>query len=251
MSISSNLHAQNAYPISSPQKKLLRYLWRPTKSVTGSSISPFMVLAPASRIIVSQSSGWFKRGSLRQHAYGPGRRSDDHAQGGPRVWNKKNITPHGLRHSYATHLIEFGVDLLEVQKILGHRSILTTVKYTRLTSHTHESLQWLERQLKKLVPAEYYLLTFTLPAEFRALAWFNQRTLYSIMIQCCWETLRTFSENDKQLQGTPGSISVLHTHARCLDHHPHVHIVMPAAAIDTRKRLWRTKGKSKNRKSYL
>jgi len=33
-------------------------------------------------------------------------------------------------------LIEAGVDLLEVQKILGHRSILTTAKYTHLTSHT-------------------------------------------------------------------------------------------------------------------
>lgn len=115
----------------------------------------------------------------------------------------------------------------------------------------HESQQWLERQLKKLVPAEYFLLTFTLPAEFRPMAWQHQCKLYSIIIQCCWDTLRTFSENDKQLQGTPGSISVLHTHARCLDYHPHVHIVMPAAAIDTRKRLWRTKGKSKNRKSYL
>ena len=49
---------------------------------------------------------------------------------------KKKISPHCLRHSYATHLIEAGVDLLEVQKILGHHSILTTAKYTHLTHHT-------------------------------------------------------------------------------------------------------------------
>ena len=49
---------------------------------------------------------------------------------------KKNITPHSLRHSYATHLIEAGVDLLEVQKILGHHPVLTTARYTHLSSHT-------------------------------------------------------------------------------------------------------------------
>jgi site-specific recombinase XerD len=52
---------------------------------------------------------------------------------------KKKITLHSLRHSYATHLIEAGVDLLEVQKILGHRSILTTARYTHLTSHTQHN----------------------------------------------------------------------------------------------------------------
>jgi len=52
------------------------------------------------------------------------------------VWYKKKITPHSLRHSYATHLIEAGVDLLQVQQFLGHRSVLTTTKYTQLTSHT-------------------------------------------------------------------------------------------------------------------
>ena len=39
---------------------------------------------------------------------------------------KKRITPHSLRHSYATHLIEAGVIILDMQKILGHHSILTT-----------------------------------------------------------------------------------------------------------------------------
>jgi hypothetical protein len=40
----------------------------------------------------------------------------------------------------------------------------------------------------------------------------------------------------------------LHTHSRRLDFHPHVHLVMPAAAVDSRNRLWRTK---RGRKKYL
>jgi len=48
----------------------------------------------------------------------------------------KKISCHSLRHSYATHLLEAGVELLELQKILGHVSLLTTSKYTHLTTHT-------------------------------------------------------------------------------------------------------------------
>ena len=115
----------------------------------------------------------------------------------------------------------------------------------------HESQQWLERQLNKQVPAEYFLLTFTLPAELRPLAWQHQGTLYDLIIRCSWETLKTFTRNDPQLQGDAGAISVLHTHSRRLDYHPHVHVVMPAAAIDTENQLWRTKTCKGKHTSYL
>jgi hypothetical protein len=105
----------------------------------------------------------------------------------------------------------------------------------------HESQQWLERQMRRLVPAQYFLITFTLPAEFRPLAWAQPNVVYDLLMRCAWETVGAFSHNDKQLRGAPGAIAVLHTHTRQLGFHPHVHLVMPAAAIDSAQKQWRCK----------
>jgi len=105
----------------------------------------------------------------------------------------------------------------------------------------HEGWQWIENQLNKQLPAEYYLLTFTLPKQLRKLAWMNQKRVYSLMFQCIQELLKTFTRNDRQLQGTAGFTMILHTHSRQLDYHPHIHVVMPAAGINAKTRLWRVK----------
>ena len=111
----------------------------------------------------------------------------------------------------------------------------------------HDSQVWLQRQLHSLVPATYFLVTFTLPAELRGLALGHQRVVYVLLMQCAWDTLATFSRNDPALRATPGAVGVLHTHNRRLDFHPHVHMVMPAAALDTRRGLWRTKSRRSRR----
>lgn len=97
---------------------------------------------------------------------------------------------------------------------------------------------WLQRQEQKRLPVNYYMVTFTLPRELRGIARRHRSICYDLLMRCAAQTLKTFAQNDKSLSGELGFCSVLHTHTRRLDYHPHVHIVVPGGAINKARRQW-------------
>lgn len=103
----------------------------------------------------------------------------------------------------------------------------------------HSTTEWLERQTAKLLPVEYFMVTYTLPCELRALAKANQKKIYTLMFQCAISTLKSFGLNDKAFAAELAMTAVLHTHSRRLDYHPHVHVIVPGGGVNKRRNEWR------------
>ena len=100
---------------------------------------------------------------------------------------------------------------------------------------------WLALQRQKLLPVDYYLAGFTLPAQLRPFARCHQKWAYQALLQASKETLDSFFKQDNKLGENTGYIAVLHTHARNLIYHPHTHFVVPAGALNKSKNMWLSK----------
>jgi Zn finger protein HypA/HybF involved in hydrogenase expression len=105
--------------------------------------------------------------------------------------------------------------------------------------------QWLEKQKSLLLPVGYFLVTFTLPDELRAVARSNQKIVYNILFQASSEALQELAADHRFVGGQLGMCGVLHTWTRALIYHPHVHYIVTGGGLDAEGR-WRA-----SREEYL
>ena len=111
--------------------------------------------------------------------------------------------------------------------------------------HGTETKQWLEKRETELLPVRYFHLVFTIPSELRDIVRSNQKLLYDILIKAAVETLTAIGLDPKYVGGKLGILTVLHTWTRALEHHPHVHMLVPAGGL-AKNGEWR-----ESRKKFL
>jgi hypothetical protein len=87
--------------------------------------------------------------------------------------------------------------------------------------------QWLADRQAELLPVPYFHVVFTVPTAVGEIAFQNKAAVYAILFRTAAETLATIAADPRHLGAQLGMTMVLHTWGQTLQHHPHVHCVVP------------------------
>jgi len=100
--------------------------------------------------------------------------------------------------------------------------------------------QWLAQRQAELLPVPYFHVVFTLPASVGEIAFQNKAALYAMLFRAAAETLATIAADPRHLGAKLGMTMVLHTWGQTLQHHPHVHCVVPGGGPSLDGTRWVT-----------
>ena len=90
---------------------------------------------------------------------------------------------------------------------------------------------WVTAREQELLPVGYVHVVFTVPEPLARLALANKRVVYDLLFRATAATLLRVAANPKRLGAAIGGLLVLHTWGQRLQHHPHVHCVIPAGGL--------------------
>ena len=91
--------------------------------------------------------------------------------------------------------------------------------------------KWLAARSAELLPVPYFHVVFTLPHSLSALVLQNKRLLYDLLYRASAATMLELARDPKHLGADIGFLGVLHTWGQNLEHHPHVHYIVPAGGL--------------------
>ena len=97
---------------------------------------------------------------------------------------------------------------------------------------------WTAKQESRLLPIEYFLVTFTVPEELRFAFKARPELLHDLLFAQSAAALQAIAGMPRHLGGELGMIGVLHTWGRQLQHHPHLHYIIPGGALSADGKRW-------------
>ena len=98
---------------------------------------------------------------------------------------------------------------------------------------------WLQRQRARLLlPVPYFLVTFTVPEELRFFIRSHLQITLDLLFSASAQALQDLAANPRRLGAQLGMLGVLHTWARSLIFHPHIHYLIPGGGLSPDARLW-------------
>jgi hypothetical protein len=98
--------------------------------------------------------------------------------------------------------------------------------------------RWLAARQRELLPTRYVHVVFTLPHELAPLALQNKQVVYDLLFRISAETLLEVARDPQHLGADIGFFSVLHSWNQKLQHHPHIHCVVPAGGLSPDHTHW-------------
>mgnify|MGYP001553299864 CR=1 FL=1 len=125
----------------------------------------------------------------------------------------------------------------------GHEVLCDSCNHVEVSYHScnnrscpkcnsDSATQWLEKRKTELLSVPYFHVVLTVPHQLNKLIYLNQKALYAVLLRSAAGAVLNLLEDSKFAGGKGGAIAVLHTWNRTLQYHPHVHLLVPGAAID-------------------
>jgi hypothetical protein len=159
------------------------------------------------------------------------------------------------RHAHAGHLgrterrIMGAIEACRTSALGGHVERCTECDLVRIAYNSCRNRHcpkcqgaaraaWLAERQAELPPVPYFHVVFTLPTPAAEIAFHNKAAVYAILFKAAAETLSTIAADRRHLGAEIGFVALLHTWGQNLQHHPHVHCLVPGGGLSLDGTHW-------------